>query len=53
MPAKKRENRDENWLKKFKEGELDDLFEEDEGDEEEEEEARYADVDEGEDEEQP
>jgi hypothetical protein len=25
-PGRKREERDENWLKKFQEGELDDLF---------------------------
>jgi hypothetical protein len=32
-PAKKREDRDENWLKKFKEGELDDLFDGEEDEE--------------------
>ena len=32
-PARKREDRDENWLKKFNEGELDDLFEGEEDEE--------------------
>ncbi len=42
-PVRKREDRDENWLKKFQEGELDDLFE---GEEDEEEERLFQDEEE-------